>query len=161
MPLLTHIACSQNKIAKDRYWKINNQAIYNGSVDRFKRAVIVDNMHKYIISHIPESVFNRQLKKVISISYHFYTVINHGDISRRTEQIRWKPAKIDYQVRWDLKNMADFWEKVGDDTLTLAGVIQDDNASVIQDSRRKITFVNDISELRLDILIMYNTEENE
>lgn len=161
MPLLSHIAKSQNKIAKDRYWKINNQAIYNGTINTFTRALIVDNMHKYIASYIPENLHNRKLKKIISISYHFFTVINHGDITRRNDKLCWKPAKEDYQPTWDLNNMADFWVKTGNDTLSLVGLITDDNVSVINDERRKIDIVDDISELRLDILIMYNTEENE
>jgi hypothetical protein len=37
----THIACTDNVKAKNSYWKINNQAIYNGSVNTFKSIIVV------------------------------------------------------------------------------------------------------------------------
>ncbi len=160
MPLLTHIAKTQNKRVADKYWKINNQAIYNSAVNPFTRAIIVENMHAYIISHVPISVRNLKLKRIIGIKYVFHTVMNHGDVSRRVGKLCWKPAKNDYQTTWDLNNMSDFWIKTGNDALVHAGVLIDDNAGVIHDTRYKFVTVPHIDDLKLNITITYNTEEN-
>lgn len=155
MPLLTHIPYTQNKKAKDKYWKINNQAIYNGSVNTFKRAVIVENMHRYIMHALPSEVFDLKIEKTIEINYVFNTVINHGDISRRSEKLCWKPAKEEYQVTWDLNNVSDFWIKTGNDALVLAGVLIDDNAGVIKKTSYEFNIVEHIDDLELQIFIKY------
>lgn len=155
MPLLTHIAKTQNKFAKDKFWKINNQRIYDGSLNPFARALIVDNMHKYIISHIPLEYRTLYLKRTNLVRYEFYTVVNHGDISRRSDRLCWKPAIENYKIGWDLNNMSDFWVKVGNDALTLGGVIEDDNVGVIHRTAYSFNMVDHIDKLKLNIIIKY------
>lgn len=155
MPLLTHCPCTDNVKAKNKYWKINNQAIYNGSVNTFKRAIIVENMHKYVIHSLDDAILNLKIPKIIDIKYVFNTVINHGDISRRSEKLCWKPAKEDYQVTWDLNNISDFWVKTGNDALVLAGVLIDDNAGVIRKTSYEFNIVEHIDDLELEIFINY------
>ena len=46
----THVAKTDNKVAPNKYWKINSQGVYNGAIQRFTRAIIIKNMHEYIIS---------------------------------------------------------------------------------------------------------------
>ena len=155
MPLLTHVPCTDNVKAKNKYWKINNQAIYNGSVNTFQRAIIVNNMHRYIMHSLPEEVFDLKLEKINYIHYIFHTVRNHGSVTRRKDKICWKPTKNDYKSTWDLNNISDFWIKTGNDALTLAGVIVDDNTDVIFRTKYEMVIVDDIDDLELQIIIYY------
>lgn len=155
MPLLTHLPCTDNVKAKNKYWKINNQAIYNGSVNTFQRAIIVNNMHRYIINALPEEVLNLKLERIENIHYIFHTVRNHGSITRRKDNICWKPPVINYKSTWDLNNISDFWIKTGNDSLTLAGVIIDDNTDVIFRTKYEMIIVDNIDDLELEIIINY------
>ena len=155
MPLLSHIPCTNNKRAANKYWKINNQSIYNGSVDKFKRAVIVENMHRHVMNSLPEDVLNLKIERIKNITYVFSTVRNHGSITRRLGKTCWKPVKEDYKSNWDLNNISDIWIKTGNDALTLAGVITDDNTDVIFDTTYKMRVVDHIDELELEIIITY------
>lgn len=155
MPLRTHIPCTDNKKAPNKYWKINNQAIYNGSVDKFKRAIIVNNMHNYIMDSIPNRALNLKIEKIEDIEYIFNTVINHGDVKRIGGTVRWKKPAPGYIPSWDLNNISDIWVKTGNDALTLAGVIIDDNAGVIQTTRYTFKEVDHIDDIELEIIITY------
>lgn len=156
MPLYTHIACTDNIRAKNKYWKINNQAIYNGAVNKFQRAIIVENMHKVIIHNLPEEVLNLKLEKVHHIHYIFHTVRNHGSITRRGGKVCWKPFDKDVtRKRWDLNNISDIWIKTGNDALVLAGVLVDDDVEVISRTKYEMVIVDHIDELELEILIVY------
>lgn len=155
MPLLTHVPCTDNVKATNKYWKINNQAIYNGSVNTFKRAIIVENMHRYIINALPEEVMNLKLEKINYIHYIFHTVRNHGSITRRGGKVCWKPAIENYKSGWDLNNISDFWIKTGNDALVLAGVLVDDNTDVIFRTKYEMITVDHIDELELEIIINY------
>jgi hypothetical protein len=48
----THVRCTDNQIKANKYWKVNGQAIYNGSVARFKRAIIMGAMHEACVPAI-------------------------------------------------------------------------------------------------------------
>ena len=56
MPLITHVPSTDNKSKKNKYWKINGQAIYNSSVDKFKRAIIVENLHRFVINSLDDTI---------------------------------------------------------------------------------------------------------
>jgi len=155
MPLITHVAYTNNKSAKNKYWKINGQAIYDGSVNKFKRAIIVENMHHFIINSLDDSLLNLKIDKVINMRYIFNTVKNHGSISRRGDKTCWKPAKKDYKSNWDIYNLASFWIKTIDDALVEAGVLVDDNTDVINEAAYKKVEVDHIDDLELEIIITY------
>lgn len=155
MPLLSHIACTKNKTAKNTYWKINNQRIYDGSVNKFKRAIIVENMHDYIINCLDDSILNLKIPKIKNLEYIFNTVKNHGSISRRGGKTCWKVPEENYVENWDINNISDIWIKTGNDALTLAGVIIDDNAGVIRTTTYSMNEVDHIDDLELEIIITY------
>lgn len=156
MPLITHIAYTQNKIKSDRLMKINGQRIYDGSLCKFKRAIVVDNMHYYFMYNIPDEMLNLNIKKVKSIAYIFHTVINHGNISRRKDGMRiWKKAAKDYVPNWDVENLSSIWIKTGNDSLSKAKVISDDNVGVIQKVMYGFNEVEDIDDLELEVIIKY------
>lgn len=155
MPLLTHVSSTSNKTAKNKYWKINNQAIYNGTVNKFQRAVIVENMHHFMINSFNSSIFDLKIEKVFSIHYIFNTVKNHGAITRRLGKISWKPVTENYKSNWDLNNISDIWIKTGNDALVLAGVLVDDNTDVIDKTMYQMVVVDHIDDLELEIIITY------
>ena len=86
-----HIAKSDNKHAPNKMVKLNNQNIYSGALNRFGRAIVIKNLHEYIISQIPKGfkIDNYPVK----IHYLFRTVRNHGSISMRKHKTCWKPQK--------------------------------------------------------------------
>jgi hypothetical protein len=154
-PLLTHIAKTDNKTAKNKYWKINNQAIYSGAINKFARAIIVENMHKYVINCIDDKLLNLKIPKIKNLEYIFNTVVNHGSISRRGDKIIWKVPAKNYESNWDLNNISDIWIKTGNDALTLSGVITDDNTGVIRTTTYSMVEVDHIDDLELEIIITY------
>lgn len=155
MPLITHCPCTDNVRAKNKYWKINGQAIYNGSVDKFKRAIIVENMHRYVINSLDDSLLNLKIEKVQWMHYIFHTVKNHGSISRRNGKTCWKPAEPNYKSNWDIFNLASIWIKIIDDALTMAGVLVDDNTDVTRRGKYEMVEVDHIDDLELEIIINY------
>jgi hypothetical protein len=119
------------------------------------RAIIVANMHHFVINSLDDSILNLNLEKLIRVEYQFYTVINHGDISRRSGKTCWKPPIEDYKITWDLNNLSDIWIKTGNDALTEAKVIADDNAGVIRKTSYELILVDHIDDLELVINIIY------
>lgn len=155
MPLLTHVARTDNVRAPNKYWKINNQALYSSTLDKFSRAIVVENMHKYIINCLDDSLLNLKIEKIQWIHYIFHTVRNHGSVSRRSGKICWKPAEPDYKSNWDLNNISDIWIKTGNDALVLAGLLVDDNTDVISKTKYEMVTVDHIDDLELEIIITY------
>lgn len=155
MPLITHIAYTQNKIKADRLMKINGQRIYDGSLNKFKRAIVVENMHYYFQYNIPQKMLNLNITKVKSIEYVFHTVLNHGNISIRNNKKCWVKPKPNYVPNWDVNNLADIWIKTGNDALSLSKVIIDDNISVINNTTYRFNMVDHIDDLELEVIIKY------
>ena len=155
MPLITHIAYTQNKIAADKMMKINGQSIYNGALNKFKRAIVVENMHYYLVYNIPDEMLNLNIKKVKTIAYIFHTVINHGDIRRVKGVKRWKKPSKDYVPNWDIENLSSIWVKTGNDALVIGKVLSEDNIGVIQKVMYGFNEVEDIDDLELEIIIKY------
>jgi len=153
MPLITHIPKTDNKKAPNKYIKINGQSIYNGSLNTFARAIVVNNLHKFFSDSIPEEYLNLKLEKVKHIEYRFHTVINHGSIQRRNGVKTWKPAKKDYVCNWDLNNLSDIWVKTGNDSLVLSGVLADDNVGIIPKTSYEFVEVDHIDDLELTVTI--------
>lgn len=125
----THLPITNNKKAANKYVKINNQTIYNGYINRFSRAILINNMHNYIVSKIPKGL--EVIRFPILVHLEIHTVINHGDISRFKGIVRNKPAKIGYKPDWDIENLAAIWRKAINDSLVTAKVIPDDTIEYV------------------------------
>lgn len=150
----THIAKTANKTKDNKMFKINNQAIYNGALNKFQRAIVVENLHNFMIEHINKAGLNNlKINKRIVILYQFRTVINHGDISWRKGKICWKPAVPNYEPTWDINNIADLWTKIGNDSFSLAGTIVDDNVRFVRGTYHSFIECKDIDERELKIFI--------
>lgn len=130
---ITHVAKTQNKVAKDSYIKINNNSIYNGAIHRFSRNNVIDNLHKYIINYLPKDNLIDLLKEndlnKLYFKFTFKTVKNHGNIRRnkKTEMISWKKPELNYIPNWDIENLASIWIKVFNDSLIINNNIPDDS----------------------------------
>jgi len=151
---ITHVAKTSNKVVANKYIKINNQSIYNGALNKFSRAIAIDNMHKYIDLYLIK-YRGLNLLKTLHISYQIHTVINHGSISLRKGKICYKPVKINYNPNWDIENLASIWIKAFNDSLTKNNVISDDNISVITKVSYEFIEVKDIDKRKIVVEIDY------
>jgi hypothetical protein len=156
IPLITHIPKTQNKNKKDKYIKINNQSIYNGLLNRFTRAIVVENLHAYFANNIEEEFKGLSIdSNNIKLLYEFYTVYNHGDVRLLKTGISWNPPKKGYEPRWDLDNLADLWCKIGSDTLVLEKVIKEDTVQFIKEKTCRFIEIKELYDAKIDITITY------
>lgn len=154
IPLITHIPKTDNKFAPNKMTKISGNLLYSQSLSRFQRAIVIKNLHNYIAEYlIPYE--NLNISKIKLLTYKYYTVKNYGSISYRNNKICWKPVKKNYIPNYDLDNINSIWQKSANDSLTISKVITDDNVNVINDVRYNITFVKDITEQKIEIIIDY------
>lgn len=133
---ITHVAKTKNKQSPNKYIKINNQAIYNGGLNKFARAIAVDNLHNYLIAYIQSWLLPNQLVHIpYQIALDIHVPINYGDVKRLSKNgvpyLSWKEPDKDYEPRWDIGNLGEIWLKVFEDALQLAGVIENDNVKYI------------------------------
>lgn len=152
----THIAKTDNKIAQNKYIKINNQSIYNSNLNRFARNIVMKNLHNYLVDIFKpfKSLFHKEKKEYpINICLDIYTVKNHGSISRRKNKIIWKTPKLDYIPNWDIENLSAIWMKAINDSLVKAGFFPDDNIDYVFDIRSRYFEVKDIEDRKLIISI--------
>jgi len=156
IPLLTHVRKTNNKIKADKYMKINNQAIYDGSLNHFSRAIVVNHLHEHFSDNIdPEFKGLNISSNNISLLYEFHTVLNHGDVRRLKTGISWNPPKKDYSPSWDLDNLADLWTKIGNDTLVLDNVIKQDTVAFIKEKTCRFVEIKELFDARIEITITY------
>ena len=146
----THVAKTNNKVAPNKFVKINNQAIYSGVLNRFGRAIAVRNIHKYIKDQLKDQDLPR-LTKPVQLQLSIFTAINHGDISRRSGIIIWKKPDKDYEPGWDEDNLRMFWEKCIKDVLTELGIWIDDDAYHCRGTNSMVYFIEELSDRRIEI----------
>ena len=149
----THIAKTDNKIADNKMLKINNQAIYNGYINRFTRNIVMANLHNYIKSELKvlkQPIFTYPVSITVSI----YTVKNHGSISMRSGKVCWKPVKKNYIPTWDIENLASIWIKAINDSLVQEGIIPDDNIDYINSIKYKYYEVEKLEDRKIEIIIL-------
>lgn len=149
---ITHVAKTDNKVADNKFIKINGQAIYNGALQRFSRAIVMNNMHNYISSYL-EPYKGLLIDYPIKITYEIHTVVNHGSIALRKGKLSWKPVSSTYKPNFDLDNALSVWTKAGNDALTKCEVIVDDNTSIIKELTYKFIEVKDITDRKIVIKI--------
>lgn len=150
----THIAKTDNKIASNKMIKINNQAIYNGALNRFARNIVMKNLHDYISKNLLlyKHLYKRESHSFpMNIKVIIYTVINHGNISMRSGKLIWKLPEEDYKPNWDIENLASIWIKAINDSLTLTGFIPDDNISYINSISYEYIEVKDFEDRKIEI----------
>lgn len=156
----THIAKTNNKVAPNKYWKINSQGIYNGAVQRFTRAIIVENMHKYII----EQLSSQELPKIdspVQLKLDVYIPINYATVRRKKDgTISWKEPKEDYEPTNDEDNITWIWTKTIKDCLTHLKVWKDDNLMYCRGTDSMVHFVDSLDEMKIEINFKELWQEN-
>lgn len=147
----THIESSDNIYKENQMVKLNNQKIYNGGINRFKRAIVVKNLHKYIASQLPKGISIQ--KYPIEIEYIIRTVRNHGDISwsKKRKSVIWKKKDNKYIPTWDADNLAVLWIKTINDTLEKEGIIVNDNVAYVRGGHYRIEFVEEFEDREIII----------
>lgn len=146
----THIAITNNKVAANKYMKINSQSIYNGKLHTFSRANAVNNMHKYISKCISEASVGK-INYPVQLVVRIYTVINHDCIKRYKDEIHWNAPKADYVPRWDEDNLRSIWEKCIKDCITKAGIWEDDIVTNCRGIDSLVEFVDNIEDRKIEI----------
>lgn len=152
----THIAKTDNKIAPNKMMKINNQAIYNGAINRFSRAIVMNNLHNYLALQVQPylAAFQREPPVFpICVDLEVHTVLNHGHISMRKGKTCWKPASPTYEPGWDVENLASIWIKALNDVFTRLGFIKDDNVKYISCVSYRFEEVRNLEDRKLVIKI--------
>ena len=151
----THVAKTANKVAANKMLKINNQAIYNGYINRFTRNIVIGNMHTWLQTEFKRYIPYKHstLAFPVNVTVNIYTVKNHGSISMRSGTVRWKPAKASYKPSWDIDNLATIWIKAICDVLTKEGIIPDDNVAFIKGIRYNYKEVSHIDKRKIEIII--------
>lgn len=156
---LTHVAKTQNKVAADKYVKINNNTIYSGAINRFTRAKVVENLHNYISDYLDDIDLNKMIADEglshVHFRFTFKTVKNHGDIRRsaKTGSISWKKPPKNYVPRWDIENLASIWIKTFNDTLIVKGMMKDDSIDFLTGVTYEYQPCEDISEREIIVNI--------
>lgn len=156
---ITHAAKTENKIAPDKFVKINNQSIYNGSINRFSRNTVIKYMHNYIFSFLPKVDLYKLLDSHglsnLEFEYTFKTVVNHGNIKRssKTGLISWKKPTKSFQANWDIENLASIWTKTINDSLTKNGNIPDDSIRYLKKVSYEFIPCEDIKERNINLKI--------
>ena len=147
----THVPKTNNKIKANKYWKINSQSIYNGAIQRFTRAIVVNNIHSYIL----EQLKTQQLPKIdrpIQLQLDIYIPINYANIRRNKDgEISWKIPKDDYEPTNDEDNISWIWNKCIKDCLTKLKVWEDDTMYWCRGTSSLIYFVDNINDRRIEI----------
>lgn len=147
----THLPITKNKIKEDKYAKLNFQSVYNGSINRFARATLMENLHHYVAKRLPKTFGDLQFP--IRPHYIIKTVINHGDIQRRNGNIIWKYPKEGYVPKWDIDNLAFIWIKGGNDAIASSGLIPDDCVFYLNGGSYEFIPVDDFEEREIIIQI--------
>lgn len=156
IPLPTHIRKTANKIKADKYLKINNQSIYNGNLNHFSRAIVVNHLHEHFAEAIDEKYKNLNISSNnISLIYEFHTVLNHGAARKTKAGISWNPPKKTYVPDWDLDNLSDLWTKIGNDTLVLQKVLQDDNVGFVKEEITRFVEIKELFDAKIELTINY------
>ena len=146
----THIERTNNKIKQNTFFKINNQAIYNGSLTKFSRGIVISNMHNWILSEFGKHTIEH-IDCPVKLYLRIYTVKNHNMIRRLRGAVRWKPPEPNYVVNWDEDNLRAIWEKCIKDCLSKAGAWPDDTAYYCRGVDSEICFVNELDERSIEL----------
>jgi hypothetical protein len=149
MPLMTHFACSDNKIKANRYMKANGQILYNQQLGRFARNFFMINMHKYITDYVKDykvEVYPIEMELI------FHLIPNYQGVRRVKGEIRF-PKNPQLDPTYDLDNVSSLWKKAIQDTLTINKVITDDTANIIRKTTEEIIFIENPEEMFIEINI--------
>jgi len=147
-----HIAKTNRKSGFNDYWKINSQGIYNGAVSKFTRAIVMENIHNYIISSLTSQVRGFKLTTCVQLQLDIFIPINYGDIRRKKDgTISWKKADSTYIPDNDEDNISYIWNKAIKDCLTKLKVWEDDNLSYCRGTSSLIHFIDNLEDRRIEI----------
>lgn len=151
----THVAKTNNKHKVNKMFKINNQAIYNGSINRFSRAIVMNNMHTWLKDKFDEVNLTRYTPKTypVQLILRIHTVINHGNVrwSIKENRSTCSIPKEDYKPTWDEDNLSSIWIKAIKDSLTEYGFWKDDDVSLCRGTDSLVEFVDSFEDRKIEI----------
>ena len=155
----THVKKTNNKYKENKYWKINSQSIYNGYIGKFTRAIVINNIHNYILSELK----TQKLPKVnfpVQLILRFFIPINYSTVkmSSKDKEIKWELANAEYKPNNDEDNITWIWNKCIKDCLTKLKVWEDDNIQFCIGTDSKIIFIEELKDRKIEISFKNNNE---
>ena len=151
----THVAKTANKHKVNKMFKINNQAIYNGSLNRHQRAIVMRNMHNWLLEQFNTlKVAKNSLKSYpVQLVIRIHTVINHGNVSWsvKTGNVNWKYPSEEYIPGWDEDNLSAIWIKAIKDSLSEYKFWKDDSVHYCIGTDSKVVFVDNFDNRKIEI----------
>lgn len=119
----------------ERWWRINGQDIYNQKIKHSARHGLMTKLHQMF------SVYLKDIPKIenfpIKLELNFFILDNN--------KVKTREKNIDNDNKW-------LYNKVVQDTLTELGIIPDDNCYYINGNNITTTFVEDITDVKLEII---------
>ena len=147
----THIEKSDNKIKANSWWKINSQGIYNSSIQKFTRGIVVANMHKYILKELSTQKLP-VITEPVQLILRFYIPINYGNVRRKKDgSITWKKPIEGYEPSADEDNVSWIWNKTIKDCLTKLNLWADDTMYWCRGTDSLVEFIEELEDRRIEI----------
>ena len=155
IPFLFYAVKRFRKTMPDVLVKINNQAIYSGTLNKHERNTAV----RYVKDHlgtnmIKNKVNDLNIKKVRHTVYKLYVVRNHGNIRLLQGSLNWKKPAKDYVINWDVDNLAFFWIKTDNDALVENKVLMEDTADRLNMTTYLVEFVENLEDCKIQIMLI-------
>lgn len=122
----THVQLSKTKL-----FKISTQGVYNSKLHYHSRSKVIEEMKKYVKSHLSIVLPINNSLFPIKIKLSFFAPINWGNVRMSKGVLKWMPAKEGYHPIHDLDNLAWIWSKVIQDCLVSKGIIPEDTVEFI------------------------------
>ena len=147
-PYRYQISKKTRKTGKPRYWTINGQGLYNGTMHYRVRSKLTKHFHKYFVDHIKQNM-SGQIADFIKQ----YVGPDKGKLSVSLAIFEMHKKRLP-----DIGNMW-IWTKWFEDALQEAGVIPDDNSDYIIESGRTRYIWVDKEEDRKLVFFFYLTND--
>ena len=135
----THAAYTDNKHKRNKYIKVGGNSVMYGSLQRFSRAVVVDNLHGYLLP-VCEACMDAAREAYIDpsasdwdLTMYFAVHKGYGSVAmRRTKQgIVMGGGDDSQRANWDIDNQW-IWAKMFLDTCQLTGLLAQDTVDVVR-----------------------------
>ena len=147
----THVKKTNNKIKPNKWWKINSQGIYNSSIQKFTRGIVIENIHSYIISELKQQELP-SISSPVQLVLRIYIPINYGDIRRKKDgTISWKKPDKDYIPTADEDNISWIWNKCIKDCITKLLIWEDDTMYWCRGTDSLVGFIDELEDRRIEI----------
>lgn len=145
----THARVSRNKTKVDRFVKVNGQRIYDGSLTRFSRAYVIDDLHSLLEEPLLVLLarMDATAGRITAGAWHSELILGlprgYGEVKRRTTKKRGvviEGGEKATRATFDVDNQW-IWRKVFQDACVKLGLLDTDTVERIQRTSNDVRFV--------------------